>query len=90
MDANLIARMPAHIRRLATEITNFDLQWTANMRPSDNISRKRLRLAFWICKNQGIPPDDENLAVIIGSKFREVVPFITEIARELSSESGRF
>lgn len=46
----------------------------------------RLKVGCWICKSQGMPPSLENLASILGPDFKDTIPFINEVKKELGAD----
>ena len=49
----------------------------------------KLKMGCWICKKQGIAPSIENLAAILGPDFKDTVPHIPNVKKELGDEGPK-
>lgn len=78
-------KIPTQIQEMAEEVRKFENARLSRSggKADTKISKYRLKIAFWVCRNQNMPPNLENLIAILGPHFREASPFIAEVKKEL-------
>jgi hypothetical protein len=72
---------------MAQAVRNYDRSRTGGSKPSERITRQRLRVALWICRTKKIDPTDDMLAAMLGEKMRDAYPLIQEMKTEMGFET---
>lgn len=79
-----------NIRELASFIKQCETTGAKlNRQSREKLGKARLKMACWVCKTEGIEPTLDNIAGILGTEFKTVVPFISEIKIELGADGPK-
>lgn len=77
------SQLPPAIQSMAAAVRRFENSGGSSHAEANKISKYRMQIAVWVCKQERLEPNLENLVAILGPNFRASVQFLDEVKKEM-------
>ena len=77
------SQLPTSIQKMAAAVRRYENSRGGSQAEAAKISKYRMQIAVWVCKQEHLEPNLENLVAILGPNFRASVQFLNEVKKEM-------
>ena len=77
------SQLPPAIQEMANAVRRFESSRGSSHADATKISKYRMQIAVWVCRQERLEPNLENLVAILGPDFRASLQFLDDVKKEM-------